>query len=59
MNRLNSDGVAQFLDRPAGAPIKFPNVARLIAKWIESGQWEDVDGLAKLAWQQTVLPDIV
>lgn len=57
MNRLNSVRVAQFLDRPAGAPIKFPNVARLIAKWIEDGQWEDVEGLAKLAWQQTVLPD--
>jgi uncharacterized protein (TIGR00661 family) len=59
MNRLNNVKVAQFLDRPAGAPIKFPNVARLIAKWIEAGHWEDVAGLAKLAWEQTVLPDVV
>ncbi len=59
MNRLNSVRVAQFLDGPAVTPIKFPNVARMIVKWIESGQWEDVEGLAKLAWEQTVLPDIV
>jgi uncharacterized protein (TIGR00661 family) len=59
MSRLNRFMVADFLNRPAGPPIKFPNVARLIAKWIESGQWEDVAGLAKLAWQETVLPNIV
>jgi len=57
MQRLNSERVAQFLDLPAGVPIKFPNVARLIAEWIEAGHWEDVDGLAKLAWAQTVMPD--
>ena len=56
MPRLNNVSVAQFLERPAGAPIKFPNVARMIAEWIEDGQWEDVEGLASLAWHQTVLP---
>ena len=56
MSRLNTVRVAQFLDQPAGRPIKFPNVARMIANWIESGQWEDMEGLAKMTWQQTVLP---
>ena len=57
MARLNNVRVAQFLIQPSVAPIKFPNVARMVAEWIEVGQWEDVEGLARLAWQQTVLPD--
>jgi uncharacterized protein (TIGR00661 family) len=56
MTKLNVVSVAQFLERPAGIPIKFPNVARMVANWIESGQWEDVEGLAKTAWRQTALP---
>jgi uncharacterized protein (TIGR00661 family) len=56
MTRLNHVCVAQFLDRPAAKPIKFPNVARMVANWIEGGQWEDVEGLATKAWQQTALP---
>jgi uncharacterized protein (TIGR00661 family) len=59
MTRLNNVSVAQFLDRPPGAPIKFPNVAQMIAAWIEGGQWENVEGLARMAWQRTVLPDSV
>jgi uncharacterized protein (TIGR00661 family) len=57
MTQLNVVSVAQFLDRPTGTPIKFPNVARMVADWIESGQWEDVEGLANTAWQQTALPE--
>jgi uncharacterized protein (TIGR00661 family) len=53
MKRLDAASVEQFLDQPAGTPIKYPNVARLIAQWIESGHWEDVEGLSKSAWQQT------
>jgi uncharacterized protein (TIGR00661 family) len=56
MKKLNIVKVAQFLDQPAGAPVKFPNVAGLVAEWIESGRWEDVEGLAAKAWQQTKLP---
>jgi uncharacterized protein (TIGR00661 family) len=56
MIRLNNARVAQFLDQPAVTPIKFPNVALMVADWIESGQWEDVEGLAKKAWQQTAVP---
>jgi hypothetical protein len=55
MTQLNVVRVAQFLERPAGTPIKFPNVARMVADWIESGQWEDVEGLVKTAWRQTAL----
>jgi uncharacterized protein (TIGR00661 family) len=54
MARLNNVRVAQFLERPAGTPIKFPNVARMGAEWVEGGQWEDVEGLARVAWQRIV-----
>jgi len=53
MKRLDPASVEQFLDQSAGTPIKYPNVARLIARWIESGHWEDVEGLARDAWQKT------
>jgi uncharacterized protein (TIGR00661 family) len=56
MKRLNIAKVARFLAGPAGPPVKFPNVALMVADWIESGQWEDMEGLAKKAWQQTALP---
>jgi uncharacterized protein (TIGR00661 family) len=55
MTRLNNVRVAQFLDRPSGTPIRFPNVARMVANWVEGGQWEDLEGLAWAAWQQTTL----
>lgn len=55
MTRLNNEKVAQFLDRSADPPIKFPNVARIVADWIGKSQWQDIEGLAKLAWRQTVL----
>ncbi len=56
MKRLNIGKVARFLDRPGGAPIRFPNDDRIVAGWIEGDQWEDVEGLASYAWQQIDLP---
>jgi uncharacterized protein (TIGR00661 family) len=56
MDRLNAMRVAKFLNRPASVPVRIPNVARLVAEWIESGQWDDVEGLARKAWRQPVLP---
>jgi uncharacterized protein (TIGR00661 family) len=56
MTRLNNASVAQFLERSTGTPIKFPNVARMVAEWIEGGQWEDLEGLTKRAWRKVELP---
>ena len=56
MTRLNNAKVAQFLDHSTGAFIKFPNVARMVAEWVEAGRWEDVTGLAQKAWQEAALP---
>jgi uncharacterized protein (TIGR00661 family) len=55
MASLDNGRLAQFLNRPPVKPIKFPNVAKIVANWIESGQWEDVEGLARQTWQQTTV----
>jgi uncharacterized protein (TIGR00661 family) len=55
MKRLNQNSVADFLDAPANQPLGYPNVARIIARWIERGNWEDVEGLAQEAWRATNL----
>ena len=33
----------------------FGNVGSMIVEWAEAGYWEDAEGLARVAWQQTVL----
>jgi uncharacterized protein (TIGR00661 family) len=58
MNQLSKEKVAEFLEQPAGTPIKFSNVARMIANWVENGHWEDVEGLARKTWQETDMPAI-
>lgn len=52
MDRLNPDAVAQWLDGPPVFPIHYPNVARIIAQWIENGHWDDIEGLALTSWAQ-------
>jgi uncharacterized protein (TIGR00661 family) len=52
MPKLSQDAVRQFLAAPSIGPISYPNVARIIAEWIERGNWEDVEGLARSAWSQ-------
>jgi uncharacterized protein (TIGR00661 family) len=56
MKNLEKEKVAQFLDIPNACAEKYPKVARMNARWDESGQWEDLEGLAKTAWEQTASP---
>ena len=56
MNRLKKTSVGQFLERPAVPPIKYPNVARIIVDWIESGRWEDLRSTAESAWKKIQPP---
>jgi uncharacterized protein (TIGR00661 family) len=51
MQKLNRDVVQQFLEAPPRAPTHYPDVARIVAEWIESGNWDDVEGLARSAWK--------
>jgi hypothetical protein len=55
MKGLDRRSVLKFLDEPANLPLEYPNVARMIVRWIESGDWQDVEGLAKEAWSWTDL----
>lgn len=51
MKKLDQGAVEQFLKKPSVTPIRYPDVARMVAEWIESGNWEDVEGLARSAWK--------
>jgi uncharacterized protein (TIGR00661 family) len=51
MKKLNPDDVQQFLAAPPIPPMRYPDVARIVAEWIESGNWEDVEGLSRSAWK--------
>jgi uncharacterized protein (TIGR00661 family) len=56
MKRLEISRVDEFLELPAGCAIKYPDVARFLADWVDSGRWKDIEGLAHMAWQQTSMP---
>jgi uncharacterized protein (TIGR00661 family) len=50
MNRLDRRQLADWLPMPSKPSIGYPDTARLLALWVESGRWEDIEGLARLAW---------
>jgi uncharacterized protein (TIGR00661 family) len=51
MKKLNPDAVEKFLEAPSAPPVRYPDVARIVAEWIESGNWEDVEGIVRSAWK--------
>jgi uncharacterized protein (TIGR00661 family) len=57
MPKLNQDSVEEFLAAPSIRPTRYPDVARIIAEWIEGGNWEDVEGLAQSAWSHVRIGD--
>ena len=59
MDQLNREKVQEFLELPAGIPIKFSNVARMVAEWLEAGNWEDVEGLAQKTWEETDMSALI
>ena len=54
MKRLDRDVVDEFLAKRRGATVRYPDVARMITDWIGAGNWSDVEGLSRRAWDQTV-----
>jgi uncharacterized protein (TIGR00661 family) len=54
MKRLNRETVDGFLAKRPVAVVRYPDVARLIADWIGAGNWTDVSGLSRVAWERTV-----
>jgi uncharacterized protein (TIGR00661 family) len=55
MKSLDRDSVSKFLNAPGNLPLDYPNVASMIVRWIESGDWQDVQGLAREVWSWTDL----
>jgi uncharacterized protein (TIGR00661 family) len=54
MKRLDRETVDGFLAKRPVAIVRYPDVARLIADWIGAGNWTDVSGLSRVAWERTV-----
>ena len=54
MKRLDRETVDGFLAQRPAAAVRYPDVARMIADWIGAGNWTDVSGLSRAAWEQTV-----
>jgi uncharacterized protein (TIGR00661 family) len=54
MKRLDPDEVGRFLAGPQAARVRYPDVARMIADWIGAGDWKDIEGISRRAWQRTV-----
>jgi hypothetical protein len=51
MKKLDPGAIEQFLTAPAIEPMRYPDVAHIVAEWIESGNWEDVEGIVQSAWR--------
>ena len=54
--RLNGKQVSDWLDGagdPAAKPANYPDVAKYLAEWIESRQWNDISGLVGSVWNDT------
>jgi uncharacterized protein (TIGR00661 family) len=56
MKHLDNQRVSQFLNTSNGLVVKYPNVARIIARWIDDGFSENVEGLAEKTWKQASMP---
>jgi uncharacterized protein (TIGR00661 family) len=50
MSKLDTMKVVRWLDSSPTRSMGYPNVARLIAEWVDRGHWEDIRGLAQEAW---------
>ena len=53
MQRLDAAAVDAFLARRTTRTVRYPDVARLISDWIGAGDWSDVAGLSRTAWDRT------
>jgi len=53
MKRLDPETVDGFLARRTLSAVRYPDVARMIADWIGAGDWVDISGLSRKAWEHT------
>ena len=50
MKTLNPESVEVWLSSPPNDPIDYPDVAKILAHWIENDEWDNIDVLARDAW---------
>jgi uncharacterized protein (TIGR00661 family) len=48
---LDKKKVEEWLLTPQLEPANYPDTAKLIADWIDAGNWEDIAGLCRRAWR--------
>ena len=53
MEGLDARLIERWLQRPADPPVKYPDVAGILAHWLVQGRWDDLEGLARSVWRQT------
>ena len=53
VTHLDTRAVEGFLAQPPGPTVRYPDVARLIADWIDAGDWADTTALSRAAWERT------
>jgi len=53
MNTLNKKDIGEFLGTQNAKTVIYPDVALLIAQWLERGQWHEVASLAEECWSLT------
>ncbi len=56
MEELDRDTVLRFLTGPRIPPIEYPDVANMIAKSVDTGEW-DLEKLSKAAWAKIRLTE--
>ena len=51
MKSLNPEQVSAWLNSTPRLPMGYPDVAGILARWIENGGWEDIEALAEDTWR--------
>ncbi|MEW5909699.1 MAG: MJ1255/VC2487 family glycosyltransferase [Thermodesulfobacteriota bacterium] len=50
---LDKNRIEKWLTSPLPAAAQYPDTAKLMADWIDDGNWEDIAGLCRQAWGMT------
>ncbi len=51
MHSLDKDMLTQWLKSPPPAPLRYTDVAGIVADWVTAGRRDSVDGLCDAAWE--------
>lgn len=57
MMQLDCEKLRRWLKVPSTEAINYPHLADSVVDWVVSGNWNDLDGLCRSAWQDVRLPE--